>query len=69
MLVLTRRRGESVMIGDNIRVVVLEVSGDQIRLGIDAPRSVTVHRQEVFDEITQQNVSAASSTKRIPPEK
>ena len=47
MLVLTRRRGQSVMIGDDVRIVIVEISGDQVRLGIEAPRTVEVHRQEV----------------------
>lgn len=58
MLVLTRRRGEAIMIGDDIVVRVLEVSGDQIRLGIEAPRSVSVHREEIFNEIQAENRAA-----------
>lgn len=61
MLVLTRRRGESIVIGDDVVVRVLEVNGDQIRLGIEAPRSVTVHRQEVFDEIRSENRAATDT--------
>jgi carbon storage regulator len=49
VLVLTRRAGESIVIGEDVVVTVLEVRGDQIRLGIDAPRDVEVHRREVFD--------------------
>jgi len=48
MLVLTRHSNQSIMIGDNVVVTVLEVRGDQVRLGISAPRSVDVHREEVF---------------------
>jgi carbon storage regulator len=48
MLVVTRRANESIVIGDDVVVTVLEVRGDQIRLGIDAPRSVAVHHEEVF---------------------
>ncbi len=62
MLVLTRRAGESIVIGDDVRVVVLDVRGDTIRLGIDAPRSVQVHRAEVYAEVHAQNASAAGST-------
>lgn len=51
MLVLTRRAKQSVMIGDDVVVTVLEVRGDQVRLGIEAPRSVAVHREEVFDQV------------------
>ena len=60
MLVLSRRIGESVVIGNDVVVTVLEVRGDIIRLGIDAPREVTVHRQEVFEAIEAANQAAAS---------
>lgn len=51
MLILTRRVGETVVIGDNVSVTVLGVKGNQIRLGINAPKDVSVHRQEIFDRI------------------
>ena len=51
MLVLTRRSGESFMIGDEVSVTVLELKGKQVRIGIDAPREVSVHRKEIFDKI------------------
>jgi carbon storage regulator len=60
VLVLSRRIGESVVIGNDVVVTVLEVRGDIIRLGIAAPREVTVHRQEVFEAIEAANKSAAS---------
>ena len=56
MLVLTRRAGESVMIGDNVIVTVLEARGDVIRLGIQAPRDVQVHREEVYRELEAHGV-------------
>ena len=59
MLVLTRRRGQSILIGDDIKIVVLEVTGDQIRIGIEAPRAVSVHREEVYEEIMAANKAAA----------
>jgi carbon storage regulator len=62
MLVLTRRAGESVMIGDNVTVTVLEARGDVIRLGIQAPRDVQVHREEVYRELQAVNREAASPT-------
>lgn len=62
MLVLTRRAGESVMIGDNVTITVLEARGDVIRLGIQAPRDVQVHREEVFRELQAANREAASPT-------
>ena len=60
MLVLTRRPSESVMIGDDVVVTVLEVRGDVVRLGINAPRSVQVHREEIYRELQAQNKLAAS---------
>jgi carbon storage regulator len=62
MLVLTRRAGESVMIGDDVVITVLEARGDVIRLGIEAPRDVQVHREEVFRELQAANREAASPT-------
>ncbi len=62
MLVLTRRANQSIMIGDGVVVTVLEVRGDQVRLGIQAPRSVPVHREEVYNELVASNRAAATST-------
>mgnify|MGYP001325869406 CR=1 FL=1 len=59
MLVLTRKLNQSIVIGDEIEVVVLEVRGEQVRLGIKAPKNVTVHRKEVYDQIREENVSAS----------
>ena len=55
MLVLTRKPDQSIMIGDEIEITVLEVRGEQVRLGIRAPRNVAVHRKEVFEQIQQGN--------------
>lgn len=55
MLVLTRKLNQSIMIGDDIEVVILEVRGEQVRLGIRAPRDVTVHRKEIHDQIAEEN--------------
>jgi carbon storage regulator len=60
MLVLTRRVGESILIGDDIVVTVLELNRDQVRIGIRAPRSVSVHREEVYQEILLSNQAAAA---------
>ncbi|MDT4989092.1 MAG: carbon storage regulator [Micromonosporaceae bacterium] len=62
MLVLTRRPGESVMVGDDVVITVLDVRGDVVRLGIKAPRSVQVHREEVYRELQKVNQEAASPT-------
>ena len=58
MLVLTRRANQSIMIGHEIVVTVLEVRGDQVRLGIKAPRSIDVHREEIFVQLQQANRDA-----------
>ena len=63
MLVLTRRANQSIMIGHEIVVTVLEVRGDQVRLGIKAPRSIDVHREEIFAQLQQANREAVRSSK------
>ena len=60
MLVVSRRAGDSVVIGDDVTVSVLEVRGDVVRIGIDAPRSVAVHRAELLAQLAQSNQEAAS---------
>lgn len=60
MLILTRRAGENVVLGDDIVISVIEVRGDAVRLGIQAPRSVSVHREEVWLELQRANAQAAS---------
>jgi carbon storage regulator len=61
MLVLTRKIMESIMIGDDVEVCLLDVKGDKVRLGIKAPKSVSVHRKEVYEEIKTANEEAANS--------
>jgi carbon storage regulator len=63
MLVLTRKTGESIVIGSDIRITVLEIQGRQIRLGIDAPMDVSVHRGEVYERIREENERAAKGGK------
>jgi carbon storage regulator len=60
MLVLSRRAGESIVMSDDITVTVLEVRGDVVRIGIDAPRSVKVHRAELLAQLEESNRNAAS---------
>lgn len=67
MLVLTRRRGEGVAIGPDIRVVVLGMKGGQVRLGIEAPSTVEIHRDEVYARIQDENRQAAR-TQSVPLE-
>ena len=59
MLVLTRKIDQSIIIGDNIKLIVVEIRGDQVKIGIEAPRDVTVHREEVYREIKKENKRAA----------
>lgn len=66
MLILTRKSGQQLIIGDNIIVRVLEIKGDFVKIGIDAPKDVRVHRQEVYDAIIQANRAAALGEKGIP---
>ncbi len=58
MLVLTRKAGEGIIIGDDIRITVIELKGGGVRIGIEAPRTTKVHRQEVFERIKQENQEA-----------
>ena len=60
MLVLSRRIGESVVVGEDVTITVLEVRGDVVRIGIDAPRSVAVHRAELLEQLESSNREAAS---------
>jgi carbon storage regulator len=61
VLVLTREVGQSIVIGNNVRITVVQVRGDQARIGIDAPREVPVHRLEVFEELQGANTSASGT--------
>ncbi len=57
MLVLSRKKNESIVIGDDVVIVIVEIRGDKVRLGIEAPRTTSVHRQEVYDAIQRANNS------------
>ena len=58
MLALTRKKGESIIIGDNIEVILLGINGEQIKLGVIAPRSVPVYRKEIYTQIQNENKAA-----------
>jgi carbon storage regulator len=58
VLVLTRKVGEGIIIGDDIKITIVELKGGGVRVGIDAPRDMKIHRQEVFDRIKQENKEA-----------
>ena len=60
MLILTRRVGEALMVGDDTKIVVLGVKGSQIRLGINAPKDVKVHREEIFEKINEESSETAA---------
>jgi len=64
MLILTRRVGETLMIGDEVTVTVLGVKGNQVRLGVNAPRTVAVHREEIYERIKREQEGGGSE----PPE-
>jgi carbon storage regulator len=59
MLVLSRQRDESIMIGDNVQITIVDIRGDKVRLGIVAPTEIAVHRKEVYDAIQRENRKAA----------
>ncbi|MDQ2992403.1 MAG: carbon storage regulator CsrA [Candidatus Eremiobacteraeota bacterium] len=60
MLVLSRKINQSIMVGDNVRIVVVAVDRDQVKLGIEAPRDISVHRSEIYEEIQRANQSVAA---------
>jgi len=65
LLILTRKVGESVAIGDDIQVSVVEIKGNQVKLGIKAPRDVTVHREEIYLKIQEENRRAAQVSRDV----
>jgi carbon storage regulator len=66
MLILSRKINEKVIIGEDISVSIIEIRGDQVRLGIDAPKKIKVFRQEVFEAIKAENKAASESAAKIP---
>ena len=63
MLVLSRQRDQSIMIGDDIEITIVDVRGDKVRVGINAPRQVSVHRKEVYEAIRRENEGGAPARK------
>lgn len=61
MLVLSRKKDQAIMIGDNIELTIIDVQGDQVRIGINAPKNVSIYRKELFLEIQDENKRAASN--------
>jgi len=68
MLVLSRKKNESIIINDNITVTVIEIRGDKVRLGIEAPKDVSVHRREVYDAIQSQGKSRDLGPTAVAPD-
>jgi len=66
MLILSRKVDEKIVIGDDISVSIVEIRGDQVRIGVDAPKNVKVFRKEVFDAIKAENLAAAESMPVLP---
>ena len=66
MLILSRKLNEKIMIGDEIAISIIEIRGDQVRLGVTAPKNIKVYRQEVFDAIRAENKAAADSSPVLP---
>ncbi|MDR3170546.1 MAG: carbon storage regulator CsrA [Treponema sp.] len=66
MLILSRKVNEKIMIGDDISISIIEIQGDHIRIGVDAPKAIKVFRQEVFDTIKAENKAAAESIPILP---
>lgn len=65
MLILTRRVGETLMIGDEVTAKVLSVKGNQVRMGIDAPKQVSIHREEIYERIRQQRIDDAAAPDQV----
>jgi len=65
VLILNRKAGESIRIGDDIEIKVVSVEGGQVKVGIDAPRNVSIHRQEIYASIQEENAEAATLTKNL----
>jgi carbon storage regulator len=63
VLVLTRKKGQSMMIGHNIELSIIDIQGDQVRIGISAPTNIVIHRKEIYEEIRKENLSAAADRK------
>ena len=65
MLILTRRVGETIMVGDNVTVTVLGVKGNQVRIGVNAPKEVAVHREEIYERIKREEADGSGNKRPV----
>lgn len=69
MLVLSRKKGETLVIGDNVKIKIVDIEGDKVKIGIEAPKELKVWRYEIFEEIQKENLSAIKSKSTIDNQK
>lgn len=65
MLVLTRKKDETIVIGDDIEITIVDVQGDNVRIGINAPKAITIYRKEIYEEIQAENRQAARNLSKV----
>lgn len=65
MLILTRKKGETIQIGNEIEIKIISIQGDQVKIGIEAPKTVEVYRKEIYEQIQEENKQAATSSMNV----